>query len=240
MDKPKITQFGSNGISLIWEAKIDPDQHKFILSYVTAVEEKFKSLILETVTTYHSCVIFLRTSASVSELINEIEAISVLELNSRENSTINWMLPVCYDSRLGLDLDYIATETRLSVSEVIKIHTSTPYRIYFSGFLPGFLYLGGLNSKIHVSRKSTPRLNVAKGAVGIGGAQTGIYPKKCPGGWQILGQTPIDMFDISSKDLTPFKSGDTIQFESIDFEDFLRIQEEISLGKYQLKKITHD
>jgi inhibitor of KinA len=83
-------------------------------------------------------------------------------------------------------------------------------------------------------------LNVSKGAVGIGGAQTGIYPRKCPGGWQILGQTPIDMFDISSKDLTPFKPGDNIQFESVEFDEFLRIDEEISLNKYELKKICHD
>jgi inhibitor of KinA len=240
MDKPIITQFGTNGISLVWAEKIDPKQHSYILSFTAVLEEMFKTDILETVTTYHSTVIFVKSSENVSDLIQKIQEISTHEFATNELTNSHWLIPVCYDKRFGLDLEHISNETKLPVEEIIRIHTATPYRIYFSGFLPGFLYLGGLDSKIHVARKSTPRLNVSKGAVGIGGAQTGIYPKKCPGGWQILGQTPIEMFDISSKDLTPFKPGDAIQFESVEFDDFLRIEEEISFSKYQLKKISHD
>jgi inhibitor of KinA len=240
MDKPIITQFGSNGISLVWEAKIDPNQHSSILAFTALLEERFKTTILETVTTYHSTLIFVKSSEDVSDLIRKIQEISAHEFIPNRYTNSHWLIPVCYDKKFGLDLEHISNETKLSVEEIVRIHTATPYRIYFSGFLPGFLYLGGLNPKIHVARKSTPRLNVSKGAVGIGGAQTGIYPKKCPGGWQILGQTPIDMFDISLKDLTPFKPGDSIQFESVEFNDFLRIEEEISLNKYQLKKSSHD
>ena len=240
MVKPIITQFGSNGISLVWEAKIDPNQHSSILAFTAVLEERFKTIILETVTTYHSTLIFVKSSGNVLDLICKIQEISALEFMTTESTNSHWLIPVCYDKKFGLDLENISNETGLSVEEIIRIHSATPYRIYFSGFLPGFLYLGGLNSKIHVARKSTPRLNVSKGAVGIGGSQTGIYPKKCPGGWQILGQTPIDMFDISSKDLIPFKPGDTLQFESVEFDEFLRIEEEISLNKYQLKKSSHD
>jgi inhibitor of KinA len=240
MNKPKIIQFGANGISLSWDEKIDPDQHSFILAFTAMIEEKFKSLIVETVTTYHSTLLFVRSSSVIQQLMNEIEGISIPEFKSTDVSSTKWLIPVCYDSRFGLDLAYIASETSLSISEIIQIHTSTPYRIYFSGFLPGFLYLGGLDARMHLARKSTPRLNVPKGAVGIGGSQTGIYPKKCPGGWQLLGQTPISMFDISSNELSPFKPGDTIRFESIDYVDYLRIEEEIILGNYQLKKIPND
>jgi inhibitor of KinA len=240
MDKPIISLFGSNGISLVWEEKIDPNQHTYILAFTAAIEERFKTSILETVTTYHSTLIFVKSSGNASDLLCKIKEISTHEFTTNAYTNSNWLIPVCYDTRFGLDLEHISNQTRLSVEEIVRIHTGTPYRIYFSGFLPGFLYLGGLDSKIHVARKSTPRLNVSKGAVGIGGAQTGIYPKKCPGGWQILGQTPIEMFDISSKNLTPFKPGDTIQFESVEFVDFLRIEKEISLSKYQLKKISYD
>lgn len=240
MVKPIITQFGSHGISLVWEAKIDPNQHSYILAFTAMLEERFKTIILETITTYHSTLIFVKSSANVSDLIHKIQEISANEFTTSKSTNSHWLIPVCYDKKFGLDLEHISNETGLYIEEIIRIHTATPYRIYFSGFLPGFLYLGGLDSKIHVARKSTPRLNVSKGAVGIGGAQTGIYPKKCPGGWQILGQTPIDMFDISSKDLTPFKPGDTLQFESVEFADFLKIEEEISLNKYHLKKSSHD
>lgn len=240
MDKPEIAQFGTNGILLSWEEKIDPELHDYILAYTSTIEEKFESLILETVTTYHSTLIFAQSSSLINELKEALTSF-IYEPSFRSNqSKTTWTIPVCYDDRFGLDLAYVAAETNLTKKEVIQLHTSARYRIYFTGFLPGFLYLGGLDPKIHVPRKSTPRLNVLKGSVGIGGSQTGIYPKNSPGGWQIIGQTPLPMFDISSKDLAPFHAGDSILFESIDLTEFLEIQDKIASDEYTLKKSHND
>ena len=145
MVKPIITQFGSNGISLVWEAKIDPNQHSSILAFTAVLEERFKTIILETVTTYHSTLIFVKSSGNVLDLICKIQEISALEFMTTESTNSHWLIPVCYDKKFGLDLENISNETGLSVEEIIRIHSATPYRIYFSGFLPGFLYLGGLN-----------------------------------------------------------------------------------------------
>lgn len=240
MNKPEIAQFGPNGILLSWEEKIDPTLHDYILAYTSAIEEKFEPLILETVTTYHSTLIFARSTSLINELKDAVTSF-IYETSRRTNqSKTTWTIPVCYDDRFGLDLAHVAAETNLTKKEVIELHTSGIYRIYFTGFLPGFLYLGGLDTKIHVPRKSTPRLTVLKGSVGIGGSQTGIYPKNSPGGWQIIGQTPLPMFDVSAKDLAPFHAGDSILFESIDFLEFLEIQAKIASGEYQLKKSSHD
>ena len=94
----------------------------------------------------------------------------------------------------GIDLDEIAQKKKLSIDEIIELHTTPKYQVFSIGFLPGFLYLGGLDKRLHFDRKSVPRLAVKKGAVGIGGMQTGIYPKTSPGGWHIIGNSPVIFF----------------------------------------------
>lgn len=103
-----------------------------------------------------------------------------------------WKIPVCYDTEFGLDLEEISKKNNIEIPSIIKLHTSTNYLVYFLGFLPGFLYLGGLDKQLHFPRKSTPRLKVNKGSVAIGGSQTGIYPNESPGGWNIIGNTPLN------------------------------------------------
>lgn len=114
MDKPEITQFGPNGILLSWEEKIDPELHDYILAYTSALEEKFESLILETVTTYHSTLIFARSTSLINEL-KEVLTSFIYEPSSRSNqSKTTWTIPVCYDERFGLDLADVAAETNLT------------------------------------------------------------------------------------------------------------------------------
>ena len=146
-----------------------------------------------------------------------------------------WEIPVCYDKTFGIDLDEIAQKKRLTIQEIIQLHTSQKYEVFSIGFLPGFLYLGGLDKRLHFDRKSVPRLAVKKGAVGIGGMQTGIYPKTSPGGWQIIGNSPVKFFDVTSEKPCFAKAGDFIKFVPISLEEHQQISEAILKGNYNLK-----
>jgi len=129
-------------------------------------------------------------------------------------------IPVCYGGEFGPDLDEVAATHKLSASRVIELHLSRTYRAYFLGFAPGFAYLGDLAPEIATPRLATPRKNVAAGSVGIAGAQTAVYPFATPGGWRLIGQTPLEIF---RKDRTPMgliAMGDEVRFRAITREEF--------------------
>ena len=146
--------------------------------------------------------------------------------NQREinlpNKELNKIIdvPVCYDEIFGIDLISMSSKLNLSITEIIKIHTQNIYQVYCLGFMPGFAYMGDVNTKIQMARHPQPRQNVSAGSVGIAGAQTGIYPMHSPGGWQIIGRTPLKIFDKDPKVLSKFKMGDQIKFYSITRAEF--------------------
>lgn len=129
-------------------------------------------------------------------------------------------IPVCYDLSLGIDLQNAAMLSKNSIEGLIQQHTATTYHVFCLGFLPGFAYMGDVPSKIQLPRHASPRAKVLAGSVGIAGKQTGIYPMDSPGGWQIIGRTPLKIFDPNSARLTLFKAGDQVQFKAISLEMF--------------------
>ena len=137
-------------------------------------------------------------------------------------------IPVCYGNEYGPDIEYVAEVNNISVNEVIDIHSKGKYLVYMIGFAPGFPYLGGMSEKIATPRRKTPRTAVPKGSVGIAGMQTGVYPIETPGGWQIIGRTPLKLFDLNRKDSTLLKCGDIAKFYPISSHEFLRLKEKIS------------
>jgi 5-oxoprolinase (ATP-hydrolysing) subunit B len=130
-----------------------------------------------------------------------------------DNSGADIDIPVTYD---GPDLADIAKHTGLSIDEVVKRHTAGEYIVFFLGFQPGFAYLGGLDEMLHTPRRREPRLEVPAGAVGIGGAQTGIYPAVSPGGWQLLGRTEVKLFDPTRNPPTLMQPGDRVRFTALE------------------------
>lgn len=124
-------------------------------------------------------------------------------------------IPVCYEGLYAPDLSALAKHCNISVEEVIERHTAPEYFVHLIGFMPGFLYLGGLDPSLQCPRKSTPSLAVEPGAVAIGGAQTGIYPTSSPGGWHVIGQTPVTMFNLASSEVAVAKPLDRIRFVAI-------------------------
>lgn len=132
-------------------------------------------------------------------------------------------IPVCYDLEFAPDLENISKIKKLSIDEVISIHSSAIYRVFMLGFLPGFAYMGEVDKRLVMPRLETPRTKVEKGSIGIAGAQTGIYPLESPGGWQIIGRTPLDMFTPREVRLTLLESGDSVKFYPITKQEFKKI-----------------
>lgn len=131
-------------------------------------------------------------------------------------------IPVLYD---GEDLSFVSNQHQLTIEKTIEVHTSKTYRVFMIGFLPGFPYLGTVDERIATSRRSSPRTAVPPGSVGIAGLQTGIYPQSSPGGWQLIGRTPIRIFNKNKSSPCLFKPGDKIRFYSIDRHEFERLNE---------------
>lgn len=135
------------------------------------------------------------------------------------------LIPVCYDPSYGPDLDTLAAYQGLGREEVIRLHTSQAYYVFMVGFSPGFPYLGILPDELDTPRKASPALSVPAGSVGIAGKQTGIYPFNTPGGWNIIGRTPMKLFNISDANPCFLKAGDTVRFTRIDRQTFLYLNQ---------------
>ena len=129
-------------------------------------------------------------------------------------------IPVCYDAEFGLDFDRVGEHTKLSASEVVDLHSTAEYRVACIGFVPGFPFLTGLPKTLATPRRSTPRREIPPGSVGIGGAQTGIYPLRSPGGWNLIGQTPLKLFDPTKNPPALLCAGDRVRFRAITREVF--------------------
>ncbi|MER3463071.1 MAG: allophanate hydrolase [Chitinophagaceae bacterium] len=133
-------------------------------------------------------------------------------------------VPVCYERSFAPDIEELAKSKNISVEEVIRLHMSKTYRVYLIGFLPGFPYMGEVDERIAMPRREQPRTHVAAGSVGIAGKQTGIYPTTSPGGWQIIGRTPLTLFNQHQTDPVLFSPGDEVQFYSITEDEFVHYQ----------------
>lgn len=134
-------------------------------------------------------------------------------------------IPVCYGGEFGPDIDFVASHTGLDINEIINLHTSRDYPVYMLGFTPGFCYLGGMDERLRTPRRKTPRIAISPGSVGIAEMQTGMYPVESPGGWQIIGKTPLRLFAPERENPFLYKAGDRIRFYPVTPEAFNRIQE---------------
>lgn len=225
--------FGESAILIEWPAKIDEK----IIQDIVAFEKKVANgqHVLDTIIAYNSLTIRYKNNIKFEDETSQLGMLYKVKHENVTQESKLWQIPVCYDLQFGLDLEEIAAQKQLSVEEVIRLHTEPNYLIYFIGFQPGFLYLGGLDKNIYMPRRPNPRLRVDKGSVGIGGEQTGVYPHDSAGGWNLIGKSPIDFFDIKKAQPCFAKAGDRIKFKTINEDTFCQIQEEVKKGTYQLK-----
>ena len=143
-------------------------------------------------------------------------------------------LPTCYGGEFGPDLPFVSQHSGLSEDEVVRLHSETPYHVYMIGFTAGFAYLGGLPEKLHTPRLPSPRTKTPRGAVGIGGSQTGAYSAETPGGWRLIGRTPVPLFDPLREPPTPMLPGDTVRFDPIGRDEYDRLERDLQPAEGQL------
>ncbi|MDP0507314.1 MAG: 5-oxoprolinase subunit PxpB [Fusobacterium sp. JB019] len=176
--------------------------------------------------TYRSIIVYYNPLIVSFEEIKEIVEINCnFEHENTENIEKEIVeIPVVYGGEYGPDLENIAAHNNLTTEEVIKIHTSGEYLVYMLGFTPGFPYLGGMDKKIATPRLKEPRTKIPAGSVGIAGEQTGVYPIESPGGWQLLGRSPLDFFNPNSEKPFLLKAGQYIKFVAITEEEYLKLK----------------
>ena len=147
-------------------------------------------------------------------------------------------IPVLYGGEMGPDIENVAEHNHKTVEEVIKIHTSEEYLIYMIGFIAGFPYLGGMSKEIATPRLKSPRVKIEGGSVGIAGEQTGIYPVASPGGWQLIGRSPLKLYDADREKPVPLEAGQYIKFAAVTEEEYKKIEKEVEDGTY--KYVVYD
>lgn len=225
-------------VMIYFDNEISESTYQQVQSTVQYIKRQNHSEITEIIPSYRAILLYFD-----NKRIKGSGLLENLELNRLQNKLENInsnkriiRIPVLYGEEYGPDLAEVAKHNNLSKEEVIQIHTHQPYLIYMLGFMPGFPYLGGLDERLHTPRRSEPRLKIDAGSVGIANNQTGLYPMDSPGGWQIIGRTPLRVFDLNRTPMTMYEAGDYIQFYEIDQQEFDRISEEIQNGKFDIDK----
>ena len=224
--KPTISPVGDRAISIDFGQVIDPTINRHIRQTIERIKELQLEGIIELVPTY--CALLVEYDAmlySYSEICNIIEPTLEEGMTNTTNELVTVVeVPTVYGGEFGPDLSFVASHNHLSEDEVISIHSGTDYLVYMLGFIPGFTYLGGMDSRIATPRLSSPRTLIPAGSVGIAGEQTGTYPSDSPGGWQIIGRTPVTMYDMSKAQVALLKAGDYVRYVPIDESEFHRIK----------------
>lgn len=240
-DFPVIKRIGERSVLIEFEPEIREDLLYFLLNLKKTIQENSLEVTVQVINTYNSLLItYESTINDFYGIKSELERL-IEEANIQNNFKPSlFHIPVCYDSDFGLDLDYLASEKNMPKTEIIDLHTAPVYTVYFIGFLPGFLYLGGLDKRLNYPRKEQPRLSVKKGAVGIGEKQTGIYPMESPGGWQIIGNSPVPLFDKNVDPPCEISPGDKIKFYPVDIVEHQRISAEVRTGNFKFRKEDYE
>ena len=227
---------GESALDIEFGNSIDPDIHTKVMDLFSSLSGKKIKGISGLIPTFRSLlVMYDPLIIPKSKLIVQCEKVIRKKTSSRESSSRVFHIPVCYEGDYAPDIENVCKANGLSSDEVIEIHTSKEYLIYMLGFLPGFAYLGGLDKRICTPRLSSPRPRIPAGAVGIGGDQTGIYPVPSPGGWQLIGKTPVRLYDPDKVPPIIYKAGDYIKFEKISASKFEEISERISNSEYSIE-----
>lgn len=220
---------GDRAITIHFGNEIHKSIHQQVKAFTKFIESKPFPGMLEVTPSFTSVTLFYEPTkievktpnqSPYEEVVKILKVkLSTLSLPTNQTSKIV-TIPVCYGGEYGPDLQDVANYHHLTQQQIINIHSKQEYLVYMIGFAPGFPYLGGMSKEIATPRKATPRLTIPAGSVGIGGEQTGVYPIESPGGWQLIGRTPLQLFHQEAKQPSLLRAGDVVRFEPISPQQF--------------------
>lgn len=221
-----LSPLGDQAVVIEVGKKIDRSSEQKVKAIVSRLDAESPSWIIEyipaytTVTIIYAITEFLKEDSPYEAVCERIHALleGVTQIAAVQQKVVE--IPVLYGGEYGPDLDFVAKHTGLTVDEVIAIHTSADYTVHMIGFAPGFPFIGGMSEQIATPRRKTPRLKIPARSVGIAGVQTGVYPIETPGGWQLIGRTPLELFLPSEDPPSLLAAGDKIKFYKITTEEY--------------------
>jgi len=223
----RVVAAGDSVLVVEFEERIDPAINARAIALAESLQAAGIAGVRDVVPTYRSVAVYFDPlRASYGVLLARLERDAAQPPPAASAARAPLRIPVCYGGDFGPDLAEVARFAGLGEDEVIALHAAATYRVFMLGFVPGFAYMGVVDERIAAPRHSTPRVRVPRGSVGIAGVQTGVYPAETPGGWQLIGRTPLKPFDPDRAEPFLMKAGDAVCFEAIDRAEFDRLQGE--------------
>lgn len=230
---------GDKALTIEYGNEISEDISSRVRSMMVALESNKIDGIIETVPTYRSLMVhYDALTIGYDDLVKKLKDLEKKLENISLPKPKVIEIPTVYGGQYGPDIENVANHNKITVDEVIKIHSSKEYLIYMLGFTPGFPYLGGMDERIATPRLDSPRTKIHKGSVGIAGSQTGIYPIDSPGGWQLIGKTPLKLYESKREIPILLKAGDYIKFVPISEDKYKKIEDSINSENYKYNTYT--
>jgi inhibitor of KinA len=217
----RIVPAGESALIVEFEDRIDPAVNARAIALAESVQAAAFRGVRDVVPTFRAVAVYFDPlHVDYDALVEHVEAAVKTAAPTTSEAPAPIRIPVCYGGDLGPDLGGVASFAGLSEGEVVRIHSQPTYRVFMLGFVAGFAYLGSVDDRIAMPRHSTPRVRVPIGSVGIAGIQTGVYPAETPGGWQLIGRTPLKPFDLARPNPCLMKAGDAVRFYAISRSEY--------------------
>ena len=236
-ESPALLPCGDQALIVEFGDAIDPDVNRRVHDLAHAIESAGVTGVYDLVPTYRSLLVYYNpVRTSWPELEDSLRSL-LSDTGDRITSTPRVvLLPTLYGGEHGPDLDFVAENAGMTPDEAVELHAGTDYLVYMMGFSPGFPYLGGLDERLATPRLESPRLEIPAGSVGIAESQTGVYPVASPGGWQLIGRTPLRLFDETAEQPALLRAGDYIRFVPMESEaSYLEVLESVEAGEYDVQ-----
>lgn len=222
---------GDTALAVEFGCRIDRSVSETVLALDAALARRNVEGIVETVPTFRSLMIHYEPLTVTPESLTEVIIELIAEPPADRQSRRKWNIPACYESEFAPDLDEVAGMTGLSPAEVIELHSATEFHVYMIGFLPGYPYMGDLPRQLRLPRRKEPRLRLPPGSIAIATALTAIYPVESPGGWHLIGRSPIRLFDAEWENPSLLVPGDKVRFMPIPASQFEKMAREMEAGR---------
>ena len=240
-EKIKYLPAGDKAIVMEFGNEISKEINAKIRNLVKFADEAKIEGIEEILPTYRSIqIMYNPLKIDYFDLVRNLEMLSSKTVEGKKEIIKIVEIPTLYGGEYGPDINFVAEHNNITTDEVIEIHTGTDYLVYMLGFTPGFTYLGGMSEKISTPRLASPRAKIPAGSVGIAGSQTGMYPSETPGGWQLIGRTPVKLYDPKKEPPVLLSAGDYVRYVSISEQEYKKIQNLVQEDKYELTVIVSE